>query len=66
VFEKAITETNDSIRRKLYQDADKIVIEDAPIVPLWYDKAVRLIQPHVKGLKPNPLNLLELRYVRMD
>jgi peptide/nickel transport system substrate-binding protein len=66
VFEKAIRETNDSLRYKLYQQADRIVMEDAPVVPLWYDKAVRLVQPYVKGFKPNPLNLLELRRVKLS
>ena len=37
------------------------MIDDAPVVPLWYDKVVRLVQPEVKGFKPNALNLLELR-----
>jgi ABC-type transport system substrate-binding protein len=65
-FEKAIAETNDSIRYTLYQQADKIMIEDAPVVPLWYDKVVHLVQPNVKGFKPNALNLLELRRVKIN
>ncbi len=65
-FEKAIREDNDSIRYKLYQEADKIMIEDAPVVPLWYDKVVWLVQPNVKGFNPNALNLLELRRVRLN
>ena len=65
-FEKAITETNDSLRYKLYQQADQVMIDDAPVVPLWYDKVVRLVQPHVKGFRPNALNLLELRKVNLN
>jgi peptide/nickel transport system substrate-binding protein len=65
-FEKAIREDNDSLRYKLYQQADQIMIDDAPVVPLWYDKAVRLVQPDVKGFLPNALNLLELRRVKLD
>jgi peptide/nickel transport system substrate-binding protein len=65
-FEKAITETNDSLRYKLYQQADQLMIIDAPVVPLWYDKAVRLVQPNVKGFKANALNLLELRSVNLN
>ena len=65
-FEQAIKEDNDSIRYKLYQQADKIMIDDAPVVPLWYDKVVRLVQPNVKGFNPNPLNLLELRRVKLN
>lgn len=64
-FEKAIAETNDSLRYKLYQLADQIMMNDAPVVPLWYDKAVRLVQPHVTGFKANALNLLELRYTKL-
>ncbi|MEO6613291.1 MAG: ABC transporter substrate-binding protein [Chitinophagaceae bacterium] len=65
-FERAIKEDNDSLRYKYYQEADKIMMDDAPVVPLWYDKVVRLVQPNVKGFNPNPLNLLELRYVKIE
>ena len=65
VFEKAITETNDSVRYKLYQQADQIMLNDAPVVPLWYDKVVRLVQNNVTGFPPNALNLLELRRVKL-
>jgi len=65
VFEKALKEDNDSLRYRLYQQADQIMMEDAPVVPLWYDKVVRLVQPEVKGFPPNALNLLELRRVQL-
>jgi peptide/nickel transport system substrate-binding protein len=63
VFEKAIAETNDSVRYKLYREADQIMISDAPVVPLWYDEVIRLVQPYVREFRPNALNLLELRRV---
>ena len=66
LFEKALTEENDSLRYKLYQQADQVMINDAPVVPLWYDKVVRLVQPYVKGFKPDALNLLELRRVNFS
>ncbi len=62
VFEKALMETNDSLRYELYQQADQIMIDDAPVVPLWYDKVVRLVQPNVSGFPANAVNLLELRH----
>ncbi|MBK5272383.1 MAG: ABC transporter substrate-binding protein, partial [Bacteroidia bacterium] len=65
VFEKALAEENDSLRYKLYQQADQILISDAPVVPLWYDKVIWLVQPSVKGFKPNALNLLELKTVQL-
>ncbi len=66
LFEKAITETNDSLRYEYYRQADQVMIEDAPVVPLLYDKVIHLVQPEVKGFVPNALNFLELRRVRME
>jgi peptide/nickel transport system substrate-binding protein len=64
LFERAIAETDDSLRYELYRKADQLVMEDAPVIPLWYDKVVRLVQTNVKGFRPNALNLLELRYTQ--
>jgi peptide/nickel transport system substrate-binding protein len=66
LFEKAISETNDSLRYQLYQQADELMMRDAPVVPLWYDVVVHLVQPNVKGFPANALNLLELRRVKME
>ena len=66
LFEKAIRENNDSLRYILYRQADQLMINDAPVVPLWYDEVVHLVQPNVKGFQPNALNLLELRKVKLQ
>ncbi|MBN8676434.1 MAG: ABC transporter substrate-binding protein [Chitinophagales bacterium] len=66
LFEQALIEENDLLRLRLYQQADQVMINDAPIVPLWYDKAVHLVQNNVSGFYPNALNLLELRKARID
>lgn len=65
LFEKALKEENDSLRNKIYQQADQLVIGDAPIIPLWYDEVVHLVQPGITGFKPNALNLLELRRIKL-
>jgi ABC-type transport system substrate-binding protein len=64
LFEKALKETNDSARYILYRQADQVMINDAPVVPLWYDVVVHLVQPEVSGFPANALNLLELRYLK--
>lgn len=66
IFEKALQEQNDSIRYSLYQQADQLAIKDAPVVPLWYDKAIHLVQPNVNGFYANSLNLLELRRTKIN
>ena len=65
-YEQALKETNDSLRYDLYRQMDRMIIQDAPVVPLWYDEVIRLVQPNVKGFIPNGLNLLELRRARVE
>lgn len=65
LYEKAIQETRDSVRHQLYREMDQIVINDAPVIPLWYDMAIHLVQPNIQNFYPNALNLLELRRTRI-
>lgn len=65
LYEQALQETNDSLRYDLYRRMDRMIIEDAPVVPVFYDEAMHLIQPNVAGLATNGLNLLELRWVKI-
>ncbi len=64
LYEKALSEKNDSLRYRLYQQMDRIIINDAPVVPLWYDMAIHLVHNNIKNFFPNSLNLLELRRVK--
>lgn len=66
LFERALIEESDSARYRLYQQADQLVMNDAPVVPLWYDQAIHLVHKDVKGFQPNGLNLLELRRAYFD
>lgn len=64
LYELAITETNDSLRYHYYQQMDSIMIDDAPIVPLYYDRVLRFTQKNVTGLGSNAMNLLSLKKVQ--
>ncbi len=61
LYERSLVEINDSARYELYRQMDQLVINDAPVIPLWYDMVLHIVQKNVKGFKPNALNLLELR-----
>lgn len=61
LYEKALLETNDSLRYELYRKMDQLVINDAPVIPIWYDMAIHFVQPNISGFRANALNLLELR-----
>ena len=63
LYEKVFMTTNKDKRYKLYQQMDSLIIDDAPVVPLYYDQFVRFSQKDVKGLSTNPINLLNLKNV---
>jgi peptide/nickel transport system substrate-binding protein len=50
----------------MYQKMDQMIIDDAPIIPLYYDQAIRLVNKSIKGLTTNPMNLLNLKTVRKE
>ncbi len=60
-YEKAVAESDSRKRYELYRKMDSLIMEEAPIVPLWYDEVIHLVQNYITGFKPNGLNLLELR-----
>jgi peptide/nickel transport system substrate-binding protein len=64
LYRKALGTINDKKRRELYQKMDQIIVEDAPIVPLYYDQVVRFVHKDVKNLSSNAMNLLTLKYVK--
>lgn len=64
LYEQCVSEQNDSIRNDLYAQMDSIILEEAPVVPLYYDEVVRFIHHDVEGLTANPMNLLDLRRVK--
>ena len=66
LYEQSTKEPSDSLRYKLYQQMDQIIVNDAPVVPVWYDMVIHLVQPHVQNFKPNALNWLELRRVKFE
>lgn len=63
-YEKGFTETNTLLREQLYSKMDSLVMQEAPVVPLFYDEVVRFTRKNVIGLGINPINLLELKQVK--
>lgn len=64
LFEKSLNESDDAKRFEIYKEMDKILIEEAPIVPLFYDQVFRLVSNNIEGLTLNPMNLLNLKRVK--
>jgi oligopeptide transport system substrate-binding protein len=64
LYEQSLIEQDYDKRLSLYRQMDALIVRDAPVVPLWYDEVIHLVQPEIKGFQPNGLNLLELRRLR--
>lgn len=62
-YEKALeSKTQEEIAGNLLK-AEKIMIEDAPAIFLWYYTKITVIHPSVKNLKFNPMNFHDLKEV---
>lgn len=49
--------TNDlGMRRQLLENAERVMLEDYPIVPLYFFVSKAMVKPYVRGFKPSPLN----------
>jgi peptide/nickel transport system substrate-binding protein len=64
LYERSQSELNDSVRYEYYRQMDQLLIDNAPVVPLYYDQVVRLVQNNISGLTSNAMNLLELKRVK--
>lgn len=63
LYKKAIKETNDSTRYGLYGKMDSIMMEQSPVVILFYDQVLRFTGKQIYHLGSNPMNLLDLKRV---
>lgn len=66
LYNKAFTISDIEKRKKLYSTIDSLAMDKAIMVPLYYDEVIRFTRKNVKGLGINPINMLDLRYVRKD
>ena len=64
LYEIALKENDELKKINLYQKMDQLIIDDAVIIPLYYDEVVRLVSNKIKGLGNNSMNLLNLKTVK--
>lgn len=63
LYEKSLQLGNLKDRLPLYKSMDSIIVNQAPVVPLFYDESMRFISKNVHGLESNAVNMLELKSV---
>jgi len=55
---------DDSARISLYRKMDQIIIDNSPVIIIYYDQVLRFTSKNVVGLGTNPMNLLSLKRVQ--
>ncbi len=66
LLKQAMNEQDETKRESLYQQAEQLVVDDAPWIPLYHGKANVLVKPYVKGYKTPPFVIPNLRYVSIQ
>lgn len=66
LFEKALQTTDFKERNALVSEMEKIIFEEAPVIPMFYDESIRISHKNVSGLETNPMNTLDLKKVRVN
>ncbi len=63
LYIQAKATTNDSIRYKLYSDMDKLIMDEVPVVVLYYDQILHFTHKNIIGIQSNAMNSLNLKRV---
>ena len=66
LYRKAKQTTDETERQQLYRAMDKLVMDEAPVVVLYYDQILHFTHKNVHNLRTNAMNALDLRYVTID
>ncbi len=60
MYEECLSTQDPTKRLALYKAMNKIIHDDAPVFPLFYDQTCWFAQKEIHGLTPNPFNMLKL------
>ncbi|MGB0882441.1 MAG: ABC transporter substrate-binding protein [Vicingaceae bacterium] len=66
LYEKATTTLDLKKRYELCLDADQIIANEVPVIPLWYHENYQLIHSSIKNYKANPMNIQYLTHVKIE
>lgn len=64
-YDAAMLAQNDSTRWTLYRKMDSLVMQNAPVIPLFYDQMTHFISKRVSGFAATPMNVIDLKRVQL-
>jgi oligopeptide transport system substrate-binding protein len=66
LLDQAAIEQDEAVRLPMYQQAEQLVVDDAPCLPLFHGTNYILVEPYVKGYEIGPLGIPDLSKVYID
>ena len=66
LYEKAINETDLERRTELYHEMNRIVVEEAPVIFLFYDESALFTTKNISEVETNALNLLQVKSLKEE
>ena len=66
LLDHAASTASSTDRRHLLENAEKMMLSDYPILPIYFFSSKRLIKPYLKGATPNLLNRLYSKQLEIN
>lgn len=66
LLQKAATITNKEERYEIFQQAEKLLLDEAPFIPIYYYTTNNLISKHLKGFYPNIMDYYSYKHLYLD
>ncbi|WP_026896829.1 ABC transporter substrate-binding protein [Daejeonella oryzae] len=66
LFERSFAEKDEQKRYALYREMDNLVMQESPVIILFYDQLINLYQNNISGMSNNAQNLLILKKVKKE
>ena len=63
LYVEAKAVTNDSVRMEMYKKMNHLIMDEAPVVVLYYDQILHFTHKNISGLQSNAMNSLNLKRV---
>lgn len=66
LYEETMKISDPEKRIVSYKKMDRLLMSSYPIIPLYYDQAIRFTRKNISGLQMNAINLLNLKHVQKN
>ncbi len=66
LYETSLSEADEAQKVNLYQQMDQLIVDDAPVIFLFYDEISHFSSKNISGLSANALNLLHVTDIHKE